>query len=46
MAQIWLEISNVKAGLKKCVFCVYCFFAVNVEYVIKHQLYPLQLGAS
>ena len=37
-----LETSTVKAGLKKYfVFffnCVYCFFPVNTEYVIKHQL--------
>ena len=33
-----LEISNVKAGLKKYIFfkkSVYCFFPVNAEYVIK-----------
>ena len=38
---VWLklEISNVKAGLKKMrFFNVYCFFAVNLEYMIKHQL--------
>ena len=38
---IKLEISNVKAGRKKYfVFfrkSAYCFFAVNTEYVIKHQ---------
>ena len=39
-----LEISNVKAGLKKYFLfsffrkSVYCFFAVNTENVIKHQL--------
>ena len=36
-----LEISNVKAGLKNTFFLkksVYCFFLVNTEYVIKHQL--------
>ena len=35
------EISNVKVRLKKVCFCkkiVYCFFLVNTEYVIKHQL--------
>ena len=37
-----LETSNVKAGLKKCFFLkkksVYCFFAVNTEYLIEHQM--------
>ena len=36
-----LETSTVKAGLKKYfVFfkSLYCFFAVNTTYVIKHQL--------
>ena len=32
-----LEINSVKAGLKKCVV-FFCFFAVNTQYVIKHQV--------
>ena len=47
-AQTWNELSTVKAGLKKSFFVlsVCCFSAVNIEYVIKHRLYPLELDAS
>ena len=35
--QTWKKLSNVKAGLIKMRFLsIYCFFAVNIEYVIKH----------
>ena len=41
-AQTWNKITNVMARLKKkfCFFKkkAYCFFPVNIEYVIKHEL--------
>ena len=45
-----LEISNVKARLKKfrCCFLkrVYCFFPVNIEYVIKSVYCKLEVTAA